>query len=65
LGQPLHIQLGRMISGWGEGLATMKVGGKRRLEIPFTMGFGEKGQPPRVPPKATLIYEVELLDVGY
>lgn len=65
LGQPLVIRLGKMIKGWGEGLTTMKVGGKRRLQIPYELGFGEKGKPPRVPPKATLIYEVELLDAKY
>ncbi len=65
LGQPLIIRLGAMIKGWGEGLKTMKVGGKRRLWIPYELGFGEQGKPPRVPPKATLIYEVELLDARY
>jgi peptidylprolyl isomerase len=63
-GQPLQVRLGRMILGWGEGLQDMRVGGRRRLEIPYTMGFGVDGQPP-VPPKAKLVYEIELLDVMY
>jgi FKBP-type peptidyl-prolyl cis-trans isomerase len=62
-GQPLRIRLGRMIKGWGEGLKTMKAGGKRRLEIPYELGYGEDGIAPSVPPKARLIYELELLEV--
>lgn len=62
-GDPTAFPVTAVIAGWTEGLQLMRVGGKARLTVPYTLGYGEKGNPPTIPAKATLIFTVELLAI--
>ena len=65
-GQPFAFHIGEreVIAGWDEGVATMRVGGRRRLTIPPSLGYGDRGAGGVIPPNATLLFDIELLGIA-
>ena len=63
--EPFEVTVGKgeVIKGWDKGLVGMKQGGKRKLTIPYDLAYGEAGSPPKIPPRATLLFDIEVLEV--
>ncbi|MGB0957578.1 MAG: FKBP-type peptidyl-prolyl cis-trans isomerase [Litorivicinus sp.] len=62
-GEPVEFQVNQLIQGWIEALQLMKVGDKLEITVPFDIAYGPAGAPPSIPPFATLVFEMELLDI--
>jgi FKBP-type peptidyl-prolyl cis-trans isomerase len=60
---PAEFSLAQVVKGWGMGIPGMKVGGIRKLVIPPHLGYGDPGQAPDIPPRATLVFEVQVLEI--
>jgi FKBP-type peptidyl-prolyl cis-trans isomerase FkpA len=63
-GEPVSFPLNQVVPCWTEGLQLMKVGEKARLVCPSDIAYGDRGRPPKIPPGATLVFEVELLEIA-
>jgi len=63
-GESVTFPLRNLIPGWQKGIPGMRVGGKRKLKIPYALAYGEHGSPPVIPPKSDLVFEIELLGVS-
>jgi FKBP-type peptidyl-prolyl cis-trans isomerase len=63
-GKTATFGLGQVIKGWQDGVPGMKVGGKRRLVIPYADAYGEAGSPPSIPAKSDLVFDIELVAVN-
>ena len=61
--EPLDLDLGQAMTGWAEGIGAMRPGERRMLRVPPALAYGERGRPPIIPGNATLLYEIELLEV--
>lgn len=63
-GEPISFPLNRVIPGWTEGVQLMNVGSKYKLFIPYELGYGPDGSPPKIPPYSVLVFDIELLGIG-